>query len=158
MMHSSIQVAKKLVASDFKHNRVEDPTKITAKQEKLVKKYVSDFLDKAVAKKRVHDVKKAERQQAASTGPTGSPSASTPVIGNGMERSPNGVLSPRRDSSDEEKLENDIAMALDAAAEVTMDMHDGGVEALVNGDSSHSELGIEWGGGAADLTSDPRST
>ncbi len=158
MTDSPIQVAKKLVASDFKHNRVEDPTKITAKQEKLVKKYVSDFLDKAVAKKRVHDVKKAERRQAADTRPSDSPSASTPVIGNGMEHSPNGVLSPRRDSSDQEKLETDIAMALNATAEVTMDLHDDGAEVLVNGDSSHSELGIEWGGGATDLLSDPRST
>ena len=44
------EIGKKLVASDFKHNRVEDPTKITDKQEKKVKKYVKEFFDKAVAR------------------------------------------------------------------------------------------------------------
>lgn len=56
------QVSKKLVNSDFKNNRVEDPTRISSKQEKNVKKYVKDYFDKAVAKKREHDKKKAERK------------------------------------------------------------------------------------------------
>ena len=55
-------MAKKLVNSDFKHNRVEDPTQISSKQEKLVKKYMKDFFDKAVAKRRAHEKKKAERK------------------------------------------------------------------------------------------------
>lgn len=56
------EIGKKLVASDFKNNRVEDPTKITSKQEKKVKKYVKDFFDKAVAKKATHDRLKAEKK------------------------------------------------------------------------------------------------
>lgn len=56
------EIGKKLVASDFKHNRVEDPTQITTKQEKKVKKYVKEFFDKAVAKKAAHDKMKAEKK------------------------------------------------------------------------------------------------
>jgi [histone H3]-lysine36 N-trimethyltransferase len=56
------EIGKKLVASDFKHNRVEDPTQITTKQEKKVKKYVKDFFDKAVAKKAAHDKMKADKK------------------------------------------------------------------------------------------------
>lgn len=79
------EIGKKLVASDFKNNRVEDPTKITPKQEKKVKKYVKDFFDKAVAKKAAHDKAKAEKKaksteasqskddDGVTTTPTGSP-------------------------------------------------------------------------------------
>ncbi|QSZ30627.1 hypothetical protein DSL72_000185 [Monilinia vaccinii-corymbosi] len=57
------EVGKKLVASDFKNNRVEDPTKISGKQEKKVKKYVRDYFDKAVEKKKAMDKKRAERRK-----------------------------------------------------------------------------------------------
>ncbi|KAI4126217.1 MAG: hypothetical protein LQ347_005063, partial [Umbilicaria vellea] len=57
-----LQISKKLVNSDFKNHRVEDPTRISSRQEKQVKKYVKEFFDKAVAKRREHDKKKAERQ------------------------------------------------------------------------------------------------
>ena len=56
------KISKKLVSSDFKNNRVEDPTKISSRQEKHVKKYVKEYFDKAVAKKREHEKKKAERK------------------------------------------------------------------------------------------------
>lgn len=56
------KISKKLVSSDFKNNRVEDPTKISSRQEKHVKKYVKEYFDKAVAKKREHEKKKAERR------------------------------------------------------------------------------------------------
>lgn len=55
------EVNKKLVASDYKNNRVDDPTSITSKQEKKVKKYVKDFFDRAVVKYREHEKKKADR-------------------------------------------------------------------------------------------------
>ena len=49
---------------------MEDPTKISSRQEKQVKKYVQDYFEKAVAKKKEHDKKKAERKakEAASGG------------------------------------------------------------------------------------------
>lgn len=55
------EINKKLVASDYKNNRVDDPTSITEKQERKVKKYVKDFFDRAVEKYKVHEKKKAER-------------------------------------------------------------------------------------------------
>ena len=39
------EVGKKLVASDFKNNRVQDPTKISEKQEKKVKSYVKEYFE-----------------------------------------------------------------------------------------------------------------
>ena len=61
-MLTTSKIAKKLVNSDYKNKRVQDPTKISSKQEKQVKKYVKDFFDKAVAKREQHDRKKAERR------------------------------------------------------------------------------------------------
>ncbi|KAA8643129.1 hypothetical protein EYZ11_005821 [Aspergillus tanneri] len=55
-------VAKKLVNSDFKNNRVEDPTKIDEKQQKKVKKFCKEFFDKAVAKHRAYEHRKAQMQ------------------------------------------------------------------------------------------------
>ncbi|KAL2809450.1 hypothetical protein BJX63DRAFT_423779 [Aspergillus granulosus] len=54
-------VAKKLVNSDFKNNRVTDPTKIDEKQQKKVKKFCKEFFDKAVAKHQAHEQRKAEK-------------------------------------------------------------------------------------------------
>jgi len=59
------EVGKKLVASDFKNNRVEDPTKISEKQEKKVKKYVRDFFEKAVEKRKALDKARKEKKLAA---------------------------------------------------------------------------------------------
>lgn len=55
------EINKKLVSSDYKNKRVDDPTLISEKQEKKVKKYVKDFFDKAVLKYNAHEKKKAER-------------------------------------------------------------------------------------------------
>ncbi|KAI0128539.1 hypothetical protein BJ170DRAFT_333302 [Xylariales sp. AK1849] len=55
------EINKKLVSSDYKNKRVDNPTSISDKQEKKVKKYVKDFFDKAVAKYNAHEQKKAER-------------------------------------------------------------------------------------------------
>lgn len=54
-------INKKLVASDYKNSRVDDPTTITTKQEKKVKQHVKDFFDRAVEKFKTHEKKKAER-------------------------------------------------------------------------------------------------
>ncbi|KAI2615470.1 hypothetical protein GGR54DRAFT_290807 [Hypoxylon sp. NC1633] len=55
------EVNKKLVASDYKNNRVNDPTSITEKQERKVKQYVRDFFERAVEKYKAHEKKKADR-------------------------------------------------------------------------------------------------
>jgi histone-lysine N-methyltransferase SETD2 len=58
------EVGKKLVASDFKNKRVEDPTKISQKQEKKVKKYVREYFQKAVEKKKAIEKQKKENAAA----------------------------------------------------------------------------------------------
>ncbi|MCJ1248282.1 histone methyltransferase set2 [Trapelia coarctata] len=75
------ELSKKLVNSDFKNHRVEDPTHISSRQEKQVKKYVKDYFDKAVAKKKEHDRKKAEKKakEGGSTESPSNPKVETPV-------------------------------------------------------------------------------
>lgn len=58
------EIGKILTASDFKHKRVEDPTKITEYHEKKVKKSVRDYFEKAVAKRVAYEKKKAEKKAA----------------------------------------------------------------------------------------------
>lgn len=72
------EVGKKLVASDFKNNRVEDPTKISEKQEKKVKKYVRDYFEKAVEKKRAIDKRKKEKEALKLANGSGSNGVSKP--------------------------------------------------------------------------------
>ncbi|KAI1085651.1 histone-lysine N-methyltransferase [Whalleya microplaca] len=81
------EINKKLVASDYKNDRVDDPTSITEKQERKIKKYVKDFFERAVEKYKAHEKKKAERaeksahdavQPTAAAKPNGS--IETPVI------------------------------------------------------------------------------
>lgn len=52
------EVSKTLVSSDYKHKRVDDPTAISEKQEKKVRLYVKEYLDKAVVKYHEHEEKK----------------------------------------------------------------------------------------------------
>lgn len=68
-------VSKTLVASDYKHNRVDDPTMISDKQEKKVKKYVKDFLDKAVLKHHEHEKRRVDNQVRHGSDKAGEPSA-----------------------------------------------------------------------------------
>jgi histone-lysine N-methyltransferase SETD2 len=105
------EIAKKLVASDYKHNRVEDPTKITPNQEKKVKKHVKEFFDKAVAKKAEHDRKKAEKQRKAETGIYSTKDAivnGAPDSGVGSETPVKVEESDDMDMSDEEENEQVI--------------------------------------------------
>lgn len=81
-MYFGPKISKKLVNSDYKNNRVEDPTKISSRQEKQVKKYVKDYFDKAVAKKKEHDKKRAERKSNGGP-PMGTP---TPTFGPGVKK------------------------------------------------------------------------
>lgn len=59
-------ISKKMVASDYKRGRVEDPTYIDRNKEKQVKAYVAEFFDKAVKKRREHEKKKNEKAAKAS--------------------------------------------------------------------------------------------
>lgn len=49
--------------SDYKNNRVEDPTRITSRKEKQVKLHVKEYFDKAAAKRRDHERRKTEQKE-----------------------------------------------------------------------------------------------
>jgi len=55
------EISKKLVASDYKHKRVDDPTAISEKQKAKVRKYVKDYFERAVEKYNAHEKQKADR-------------------------------------------------------------------------------------------------
>jgi histone-lysine N-methyltransferase SETD2 len=68
-------VAKKLVRGDYKSGRVKDPTaKISSNHEKTVKKYVKEYMDKAVKKK-----EEREKQKVAHGGGSKDDSPGTPL-------------------------------------------------------------------------------
>lgn len=52
---------KKLVAADYKNNRVEDPMTVSESHVKKIKKYVRDFYEKAVKKREVIDQRRKEK-------------------------------------------------------------------------------------------------
>ncbi|KAF4589763.1 histone H3 lysine 36 (K36) methyltransferase [Ophiocordyceps camponoti-floridani] len=57
-------IAKKLVASDYKNGRVDNPSvELTEKQVNKIKKYVSDFLSRAVDKYQAHQKRRASREK-----------------------------------------------------------------------------------------------
>lgn len=72
------EFAKKMVESDFKKGRVEDPSKISDKQAKSVRKHTQEFFEKAVKKKEEADkrrgLKKPKDDEESHT-PPGSPPA-----------------------------------------------------------------------------------
>lgn len=85
--------------SDFKNQRVEDPTQISAKQEKQVKRFVTDYLDKAVVKKRLHDQKKAGRKELTANGVSDSPSKTPVTPLNGAMDTHSPVIKSEEDST-----------------------------------------------------------
>jgi [histone H3]-lysine36 N-trimethyltransferase len=62
------EIAKKLVESDFKSGRVEDPTKISDKHQQKVKKYCKDFFEKAAYKHSKHEKEKAAKKAISANG------------------------------------------------------------------------------------------
>ncbi|KAI9645961.1 histone methyltransferase set2 [Ciborinia camelliae] len=97
------EVSKKLVASDFKNNRVENPTKISEKQEKKVKKYVWDYFEKAVEKKKAMDKKRAERRKREGQAKTNGNGTN----GKEPKREPT-TMSSSPDAVDDEDVEVDV--------------------------------------------------
>ncbi|KAK3719720.1 histone methyltransferase set2 [Vermiconidia calcicola] len=73
------ELAKKLVDSDFKKGRVEDPSKISDKQAKGVKKHAQDFFEKAVKKKEESDKRRAEKKSKQKEDGSHTPSGSPPA-------------------------------------------------------------------------------
>lgn len=80
------ELAKKMVDSDFKKGRVEDPTKVSDKQAKGIKKHAQEFFEKAAKKKAEADKRKADKRAAHDDGsntPAGSPPAN---VGSPMDK------------------------------------------------------------------------
>lgn len=55
------EIAKKLVASDYKAGRVKNPTKIDERQQKKVKEFCKEFFEKAYQKHKKHEQGKGSR-------------------------------------------------------------------------------------------------
>lgn len=114
------EVNKKLVSSDYKNNRVEDPTHISSKQEKKVKKYVRDFFDRAVVKYKEQQKAKGNNKSTDSDKPSaslndlGGSSAPTPVQDDitplsqpSSPSSPVGGRKRKRDDDDDDVVEGE---------------------------------------------------
>jgi histone-lysine N-methyltransferase SETD2 len=95
------EIAKKLVASDYKAGRVKNPTKIDERQQKKVKEFCKQFFDKAYQKHKKHEMEKATRDKGKrdansdmSATPAGSPRAEEP--------------SPENDDEDDDVKMSDV--------------------------------------------------
>ncbi|KAL9007247.1 MAG: hypothetical protein Q9188_000050 [Gyalolechia gomerana] len=142
------QVAKKLVESDYKNHRVENPTKISHSQERHVKKHVKEFFDKAVMRKKERDEKEAEKRKEEGL-PAVSPAVDTDAAKNDEESD----IEPRMDLSEDEaeRLEADMATPGNLATPVTP------ADLLSNGDQLKRKRNSEEGNGEGedDLESTP---
>ena len=89
------EVSKKIVATDFKSKRVDNPSKISDRHAKSVKKYVHQTFEKAVKKKADHEKRKADKSAKGeeSHTPLGSPQAA--------------AGSPLKDEVDDPQLSDD---------------------------------------------------
>ncbi|KAI2788270.1 Histone-lysine N-methyltransferase, H3 lysine-36 specific [Penicillium oxalicum] len=66
------ETAKKLVEGDYKHQRVADPTKVSEKHQKTVKSYCKNFFEKAAAKHKEREARKAQKGASATESKPGS--------------------------------------------------------------------------------------
>jgi [histone H3]-lysine36 N-trimethyltransferase len=90
------EIAKKLVASDYKAGRVTNPTKINEKQQKKVKEFCKQFFDKAAHKHKKQEEERAARKTKEGT-TTSTPVAMSPAS---QDVSPN----VKREESDDEDV------------------------------------------------------
>ncbi|KAL8848848.1 MAG: hypothetical protein Q9221_006144 [Calogaya cf. arnoldii] len=139
------QVAKKLVESDYKHKRVEDPTKITPSQERHVKKHVNEFFEKAVLRKKERDEK-----DAASRKKEGLPSE-TPNV--------NVDVDTKQDEGSDDEHKMDVSDDEDAKPDPEMVTPVTPADQSVNGDRLKRKRDVEeasTGAGANEAESTPK--
>src|SRR2546423_7882471 len=118
------EIAKKLVESDFKSGRVEDPTKISENHQQKVKKYCKDFFEKAAYKHSKHQKEKAAKRSKAVNGTK--PDSAAVSTGTSIATSPTKNLdaSPNMDvKKEDESDEEDIRMSEDEADEDEKAIH-----------------------------------
>ena len=73
------EFAKKVVESDFKKGKVEDPGKISDKQAKSIKKNAQEFFEKAVKKKEEAEKRRAHKKTAKNDDGSRTPAGSPPA-------------------------------------------------------------------------------
>lgn len=95
------EIAKKLVASDYKAGRVTDPTKIEDRQVKKVKEYCKQFFDKAYQKHKKHETEKAARDK------NKKPKAREDASATSAARSPAGSPKAEEDDDDVDMSEDE---------------------------------------------------
>ena len=88
------------MASDYKNHRVQDPTQLSEKRVKDIKKYTKDFFDKAVAKKKAHDQRKEQKKAGLDADP------STDSVGVEAKKDDESDAEPM-DASDEDRTKED---------------------------------------------------
>ncbi|KAK5101357.1 histone methyltransferase set2 [Lithohypha guttulata] len=94
-------LAKKLVASDYKSGRVTDPTKISEKQQKKVKQYCKDYFEKAAIKhKKLEQERTARKEKHAKSGSSHITPAQSPK--------PSTTGTPKKEEDDEDIKMSDI--------------------------------------------------
>lgn len=95
------EFAKQMVESDFKKKRVEDPSRISDKRVKDVKKHAQTFFEKAVKKKETAELRKAERKAKKEQG-SNTPAGSPPAVGSPMLNDVDDADEPDLDATPED--------------------------------------------------------
>lgn len=132
------------MASDYKNKRVEDPTFISPKQAKKVKKYAHDFFDRAVAKYTDYEKKKAQSAGTAASGPSQPRRVTSPVASPakddanmsdaGGDISPGSSTDRKRKRDDEDQVESPEAPPSETPS--VKRVKEDGAEAEVEGEPS----------------------
>ncbi|KAF2478571.1 hypothetical protein BDY17DRAFT_313879 [Neohortaea acidophila] len=100
------EFAKKMVESDFRKGRVEDPSKISDKQAKSVKKHAQDFFEKAVRKKEEAEKKRGVKKTHAAGGESHTPTGSPPATaGSPMDKDGDDDVAELSDNEGEDDVE-----------------------------------------------------
>ncbi len=130
-------VSKAIVRSDYKHNRVVDPTVLTRDVEKSAKKYVNDYFAKAVKKRAEYEVRRRAKAEA-NCGVDGGENAKPKSEGTTPTDTPS--------ESQQKKLEDDeedvkMKMSDDDDHDVSMgpSNHDGAQDLKRKHDEPHDE-------------------
>lgn len=116
------QTAKKLVESDYKNNRVSDPTaKISSKHQQTVKNYCKAFFRKAAAKhvaREKHETEKSQSQSATPNPGTEAPDTGSTKVSDDEAIARDPASSPLQDDDTASlKRKRSTSMGLDGASD-----------------------------------------
>lgn len=106
------EFAKKMVESDFKKGRVEDPTRVSDMQVKSIKKHAQEFFEKAVKKKEEADRRKAEKKAAKKDDGSHTPAGTPPATaGSPADKDEDITLSDNEDEPEATPVDTDQSPA-----------------------------------------------